>query len=111
MPVIKSAIKKLRRDRKREKENDLIRSNLERAIKTAKKQKTAALINKAVSLVDRAVKKNLLHANKAARVKFSLSKLAKPSSKTTKPAVKSVSKPTSKTAAKKPLKPAKTKKK
>jgi small subunit ribosomal protein S20 len=91
VPVIKSAIKKLRRDRKREKDNDQFRSELEHAIKLAKKQKSQAAVTKAVSLIDKSVKKNLMHKNKAARVKSSISKLHKPTSaakKTTKTAVK-----------------------
>ncbi len=77
MPVIKSAIKKLRRDRKREKENDLFRKNLDKALRSARKQKTASKVKEAVSIVDKAVKKNLLHKNKAARIKSSLAKLSK----------------------------------
>ncbi len=81
MPVIKSAIKKLRRDKKAEKANDLFRNNLSQIIKLAKKQKTATAVSKAFSQVDRAVKKNLMHASRAAHIKSSLSKLAKPASK------------------------------
>ncbi len=81
MPVIKSAIKKLRRDKKREKENDVFRKSFDSAIRLAKKQKSHNSINKAVSIIDRAVKRNIIHKNKAARIKSSLSKLAKPVSK------------------------------
>lgn len=92
MPVIKSAIKKLRRDRKVTRANDLFRASLNHALKTASKQKTAKAVSAAVSLVDRAVKKNLMHKNRAARIKSSLSKLARPASKTTpKPKKKSKS--------------------
>ena len=82
MPVIKSAIKKLRRDRKVKIANDLVRANLDRALRQAKKQKTAKAVSAAVSKVDRAVKKNLIHKRRAARIKSGLSKLAKPTSKT-----------------------------
>lgn len=75
MPVIKSAIKKLRKDKKREKENNAFRNNVEQAIKKAKKGKTVKLVSEAFSLLDKSVKKNLLHKNKAARVKSALSKL------------------------------------
>ena len=81
MPVIKSAIKKLRRDRKREVENNIFRKNLDTAIRVAKKQKNTTLISKATSIVDRAVKKNIMQKNKAGRIKSSLSKLIKPQSK------------------------------
>jgi ribosomal protein S20 len=99
MPVIKSAKKKLRQDIKREKVNNLLRRGFKTAIKEAQKSKTPEKIKKAVVLVDKAVKKNLIHKNKAARIKSSLSKLAKPvvKAKTVeKSAEKSTAKPTPK---------------
>jgi len=78
MPVIKSAIKKLRKDRKREKVNDEFREGLDRAIRNAKKVKSSKAVSAAVSIIDRAVKNNLMHQNRAARIKSALSKLAKP---------------------------------
>ena len=81
MPVIKSAIKKLRKDKVRTVRNDIFRKTLERAVGAAKKQKTAKAVSAASSLVDRAVKKNLLHKNRAARIKSGLAKLSKPASK------------------------------
>ncbi len=82
MPVIKSAIKKLRKDVKRTKQNDDFRRKLDMALRNAKKTKSPKAVAEAGSLVDKAVKKNLMHKNKAARVKSSLSKLAKPAAKT-----------------------------
>jgi len=81
VPVIKSAIKKLRKDKVRTVRNDIFRKSLERAIKVAKKQKTAKTLSLASSFVDRAVKNNLLHKNRAARIKRGLSKLSKPAAK------------------------------
>jgi ribosomal protein S20 len=95
MPVIKSAKKKLRQDIKREKINDFLRKTLKTAIKEAQKGKTAEKIKKAVVLTDKAVKKNLIHKNKAARIKSSLSKLTKPVVKA-KTAEKTVAKTTPK---------------
>ena len=74
MPVIKSAIKKLRKDKKREKENDALRDLVDKTLKEAKKKNTSTTVSKAFSVVDKAVKKNLMHKNKAARIKASLSK-------------------------------------
>lgn len=88
MPVIKSAKKKLRRDRKIEKTNKLFKNKFANALKEAKKSKTGEKIKIAVKLTDIAVKKNLIHKNKAARIKSSLSKL----SGKTKITAKSVSK-------------------
>jgi len=78
MPVIKSAIKKLRQDRKKEKQNDQIRELLKSAIRAAKKARTGKSVTTAISKVDKAAKLNIIHENKAARLKSSLSKLAKP---------------------------------
>jgi small subunit ribosomal protein S20 len=75
MPVIKSAIKKLRKDKKRTVANDLLRDQLQRAVKIAKRSGTAADVQAAFSVVDKAAKMHLIHANKAARVKSRLSTL------------------------------------
>lgn len=81
MPVIKSAKKKLRRDKKIQKRNILTRNVFENAVKATKKNPTAEKVRKAYSLVDKAAKLRIIHKNKAARIKSSLSKLAKPAKK------------------------------
>ena len=90
MPVIKSAKKKLRKDRKLEKINKLFRNEFSKALKEAKKSKTSEKIRQAVRITDKAVKKGIIHKNKAARIKSSLSKLGtvKGLSKKTNPSVK-----------------------
>ena len=75
MPVIKSAKKKLRQDKKRAKRNEKVLKSLKELIKKAHKKPSADSIKKAVSLADKAAKKHLLHKNKAARIKSSLSKV------------------------------------
>lgn len=75
MPVTKSAKRALRGSREKEKVNKIIKTNLDIAIRVAKKSKLAEKILKAISLADRAVKKRVLHKNKAARIKSTLSKL------------------------------------
>ena len=77
MPVIKSAKKKLRKDKKLKKHNDLIRDALKSALKDAKKSPTPEKIRKATVLTDKAAKKNLIHKNKAGHLKSGLSKLMK----------------------------------
>ncbi|MFI5265360.1 MAG: 30S ribosomal protein S20, partial [Candidatus Levyibacteriota bacterium] len=72
MPVIKSAIKKLRHDRVKEKENNLFRKKLEQAFSTAQKTRTPKAISMAFSVIDKGVKKNLIHKNKAKRMKSKL---------------------------------------
>lgn len=92
MPVIKSAKKKLRQDKKREKTNKILRTAFRDAVKKARKSKTSENIIKAIKLTDKAVKKRLIHKNKAARIKSSLSKLITKSSSKAKPVVNPVKK-------------------
>lgn len=76
MPIIKSAKKKQRADRLKEKRNNLFRNLLKQTLKSAKKSPTSVNISKATKILDKMAKKNLIHANKAARIKSALSKLA-----------------------------------
>ena len=78
MPVIKSAIKKLRQDKKREKRNDVMREVLKSTVRSAKKTKSGKSIAKAISIVDKAAKSKIIHQNKASRLKSALTKIAKP---------------------------------
>lgn len=75
MPVIKSAKKKLRIDKKREKSNQKLKSTLDFVLKKVKKSPIKKNINEATSTVDKAAKKNIIHKNKASRIKSRLSKL------------------------------------
>lgn len=84
MPVTKTAKRALRGSARKFIVNEKLRANLEKAIRAAKKSKTKKDIVKAISLADRAAKKSTIHANKAARIKSSLSKLAKTETSTSK---------------------------
>jgi len=76
MPNIKSAKKKLRQDLKRTKRNDAARKKIRQTVKSANKEKqTESFLKKAFSIIDRAAKKKVIHKNKAARLKSSISKL------------------------------------
>lgn len=77
MPVIKSAIKKLRQDKKREKQNNILRDTVKTAVRQAKKTKSGKNISKAIGTVDKAAKNNIIHKNKAARLKSTLSKIVR----------------------------------
>lgn len=92
MPVIKSAKKKLRQDKKREKRNKLLRTSFKSAVKDAQKSKSAQNILKAIKLTDKAVKKRLIHKNKAARVKSALNKLVKTTETKKKTSIKTTKK-------------------
>lgn len=93
MPVIKSAKKKLRQDRKREKTNDGLRKQLKDSVKKAQKTKNPKDIQKAFQSADKAAKNRIIHKNKAGHIKSSLSKLIKSEAKTeTKTPVKTIKK-------------------
>lgn len=84
MPVTKTAKRALRGSKRKKFVNEQIRRQLDLAVRLAKKGKSKTQITKAFSLADRAAKKKVIHKNKAARIKSSLSKLlpkSKPSKK------------------------------
>lgn len=91
MPVTKTAKRALRSSKKKQGVNKQIKSNLEAAIRLAKKKKREKVVIKAMSLADRAAKNNVIHRNKAARIKTSLSKLLPHSTKSVKKPSKSKS--------------------
>ncbi len=75
MPVIKSAKKKLRQDKKRTAHNKKLKESLLTLIKQAKKKPTHTLIQQVAQAADKAAKKHIIHKNKAARVKATIAKL------------------------------------
>ncbi len=77
MPVTKTAKRALRVSQVKAVQNKKTLSDLEMAIRAAKKTKSEKTIQRAVSFADRAAKKNSIHTNKANRIKSSLSKLLK----------------------------------
>ena len=95
MPVTKTAKRALRGSKAKQLVNNFIVAKLEAAIRQAKKSKSAEKIRSAISLADRAVKKRVIHKNKAARIKSQMSKLTaetKKTAKITKTTKKSLSK-------------------
>ena len=86
MPVTKTAKRAYRGSRNKQSVNKVIISGLEVAVRRAQKSKSEKDVSKATSLIDRAVKKKVIHKNKAARMKsqiskFLLKKTSKPASK------------------------------
>ena len=75
MPVTKTAKRARRSSQRKEVVNKKIKANLEIALRAAKKSKNKKTVGLAISLADRAAKKKLIHKNKAAHIKSSLSKL------------------------------------
>ena len=77
MPIIKSAKKAARQATKRTEHNEQIKKDIKAALKAFKKNPTAATLSKAQSEYDKAVKKDLLKPNTAARRKAKLHAFAK----------------------------------
>ncbi len=75
MPITKQAEKKLRHDIKRTEQTDKIQESLRKLIKSMRKAPTKKALSSVFSAVDKAAKKNVIHKNKAARLKARLSKL------------------------------------
>jgi len=80
MPNIKSAKKKMRKDVKREKNNAFYIRAIEKAFKLISRMKagdaSSENLKKAVSVIDKAAKRKVIHKNKAARLKSRVTKLA-----------------------------------
>lgn len=81
MPVTVSAKKALRRDRRKTVINRRLRLLLKKELKQARTKPTQKLLAQAASALDRAAKKRVIHANKAARLKSRLAKLAQKAKK------------------------------
>lgn len=74
MPIIKSAIKKVRKDKIRTARNKKREMALKALIKKARTTKSAKDLQAVYSALDKAAKVKLIHPNKAARLKSRLSK-------------------------------------
>lgn len=102
MPILQNAKKALRASKKKTEFNSRVRSILKTMTDKLKKTPTALNLQSAYSAVDTAVKKKLMHKNKAARLKSQLSKLAAPAkAEKSAPAAKKKTAPTEKVVAKK----------
>ncbi|HSW37598.1 MAG TPA: 30S ribosomal protein S20 [Candidatus Saccharimonadales bacterium] len=101
MPIIKSAKKRVRAARKATVRNAKTKRTLKTALKSFNKSLTGDSHSKAQSALDKAVKKGLVHKNKAARTKSRLAKQAKAAGAKAKTSAKEATTP-KKTVAKKP---------
>ncbi len=75
MPIIKSAIKKVRKDKRRTQRNKIRETSMKKLVKTMRKDSNAKNLSAAFSALDKSAKVNLIHKKKAARLKSRLSKL------------------------------------
>lgn len=114
MPIIKSAIKRMKQTIKRRERNVAVKRDIKTAVKAFLVKPTSEGLSQAQSEIDTAVKKNLITKNTAARRKSNLAKAAKEAGvklasakkATTKPAAEK--KPAAKPAAAKTATKAKT---
>lgn len=77
MPIIQSAIKRMKQTAKRRARNVGIKRDIKSAVKVFIAKPTAKALSAAQSELDTAVKKNLLKKNTAARRKSQLAKIAR----------------------------------
>jgi len=77
MPITASAKKALRRDRRRAIVNQQIKKQIKEILKKTRQKPTKTNLTRLACLLDRAAKKGVIHANKAARLKSKISKQAK----------------------------------
>lgn len=77
MPIIKSAVKRMKQTIKRRERNVGVKRDVKNAVKAFLEKPTAAGLAAAHSEIDTAVKKNLISKNTAARRKANLAKVAK----------------------------------
>jgi small subunit ribosomal protein S20 len=75
MPILSNAKKALRSSAKKASFNRNTKSRLKTALDRVKAQPSVETASGAFSMIDRAIKKHLLHKNKASRLKSQLSKL------------------------------------
>lgn len=75
MPLLKHAKKKLKQDKKRAIQNKKVKNTYKAVVKKVKVDKNVKSLRVAFKGIDKAVKKNIIHKNKAARMKSSLSKM------------------------------------
>jgi len=88
MPLTKQAIKKVRQDKRKTIYNIRTKKAYKQAVAAFRKNPTVKSISEVFSKLDRAAKTNLIHKNKAARLKSRLNKLISiQSSKTVKRAM------------------------
>lgn len=69
MPVTVTAKRALRSSKRKQVVNKTLMTRLDIAMRKAKKSPTKASVSEVMRLADRASKKRIIHANKAARIK------------------------------------------
>jgi small subunit ribosomal protein S20 len=78
MPILASSKKALRKDLRRRQVNLRIKNKLKAATDSLAKTASNVNLNQAYQIIDRAAKKNVMHPNKANRLKSRMAKSLKP---------------------------------
>lgn len=77
MPITYRAIKKLRRDLVRSRQNEGVEKKVKTIVKETRTSPTPKALARAYEALDKAAKHRIIHRNKAARLKSRLAKLLK----------------------------------
>jgi len=77
MPILKNAKKAQRQTKKRTMANKIKKESLRTKIADFKKSKGKSSLENISSLIDKMVKKGIIHKNKAGRIKSNLAKISK----------------------------------
>lgn len=77
MPVTRTATRALRKSQRKQIVNLRRKKNMRNSIKLLSKDPSSKSLSETFSQIDKAVKHNLIHKNKASRLKSSLSSLIK----------------------------------
>lgn len=88
MPILKSSKKALRQAKRNKAVNDRVRGKVREVLREFRTKSSEEVLQKVFSILDRAVKKNIIHKNKASRLKSRLAKKLKSKNekvKTTRP--------------------------
>jgi small subunit ribosomal protein S20 len=105
MPIIAGAKKALRQTKTRTERNRVVRANVRNIVKKSEKASEQSVVSQLFSTLDRAVKRHIIHKNKAARLKSRAVKLLSNNEVIKeKPKAKSVVKKIKKTVTKKTAK-------
>lgn len=75
MPILPNAKKALRASKRKAEVNQKIKSRVRSALKIVEQKKDQESLRKAYAAIDKAVKKNIFHSNKGARLKNKAAKL------------------------------------
>lgn len=74
MPILANAKKALRASKRKAQVNQRVKSRVKTALKKVNVEAEAKNIQQAQSAIDKAVKKNVFHKNKGARIKSKIAK-------------------------------------